>query len=389
LVIRWSGGTLALLGAIAAWGMLQICNSLVERFDIAEALGPEKTWVIVAVMATGVALFVVWRPPADKKDLPKVIEPFIIRGLGAAGIALLVIQLWGIAGRDAEGWRGDLVERTRTFHGILMVTEDRGIFGDGLRRELYHGSILHGLQFMENDLHRRPTSYYTADSGVGVILEEWDGPRSEMKVGIIGLGTGATTVFAEPGETWRIYEIDPEIERFARTHFRWLADCQATNLEVIIGDGRLSLEREEPNQFDVLAVDAFTGDAIPIHLLTREAVELYFRHLKPEGVLAVHIQNRHIDLLPVVGRIAADMELWMADKETVHSSIVGAYSSRWVLLARSGRQLGRATVRVGMDWVSDPLAVKMRFGDAIQWTDDYSSILPILKFLRKTDDSDD
>lgn len=386
LLWRWVDGSrgalLALFAGAAGVAMYLLAQSISASNGLDELLGKVWAFRVQLILAAGLGLIVAGRPKVSGEDRLRNINRWLIIGLGGPFIAILAMHLWQTTNHDPKGWRGRLVERTRTFHGILMVTE-KDESANGRRRDLFHGSIIHGIQFLDNNLHRRPTSYYSANSGIGVMLEEFQTDGEPMRVGLIGLGTGATTVFARPGENWRIYEIDREIERLAREHFRWLADCEAESLEVIIGDGRLSLEREQPNNFHLLAVDAFTGDAIPIHLLTREAVELYFRHLTDDGVLALHIQNRHIDLLPVVGRIAADMGLWMAERENPDDDSAGVYSARWVLLSRSGQQVGRALVRAGMDWVRDPVSVKSEFGHEIAWTDDYSSLIPILKIVRE------
>src|SRR5205085_5662077 len=148
------------------------------------------------------------------------------------------------------------------------------------------------------------TSYYTEHSGIGAAIrsKQPDGP---MRVGVIGLGTGTIAAYGRKGDTYRFYDINPAVVGVAKSEFTFLADSPAT-VEIAVGDARLSLEREPPQQFDVLAVDAFSGDAIPVHLITREALAVYLRQVKPDGIVAFHLSNRFLKLIPVVGLLAKD-----------------------------------------------------------------------------------
>ena len=155
-------------------------------------------------------------------------------------------------------------------------------------RTLVHGTITHGLQYMAKERRRLHTTYYGSASGVGIAIENTR--HSAQRVGMIGLGTGTIASYGRAGDYYRIYEINPLVLEVARREFTYLLDCPA-KVDVVLGDARLSLEREPSQQFDVLAVDAFSGDAIPVHLLTLETFRLYFRHLRPDGILAVHVSN--------------------------------------------------------------------------------------------------
>ena len=168
-------------------------------------------------------------------------------------------------------------------------------------RTLVHGTITHGLQFLAPDRRRFPTTYYGRQSGVGLAI--LNTRHSAQRVGVIGLGAATLASYGRPGDYYRFYEINPLVIEVARKQFTYLSDCPA-KVDVVLGDARLSLDREPSQQFDVLAVDAFSSDSIPVHLLTLEAFRLYFRHLRPDGVLAVHVSNTHLKLEPVVGRLA-------------------------------------------------------------------------------------
>src|SRR5262249_39759387 len=186
-------------------------------------------------------------------------------------------------------------------------------------------------QFLDPSRRRTPTTYYGPHSGVALGIHAVDG-EGPTHLGLIGLGTGTLAVFGRPGDRIRYYEINPLVLTIARTQFTYLSDCLA-KLDVIMGDARLSLEREPPQEFDLLAVDAFSSDSIPVHLLTIEAFKLYFHHLKPNGVLAVHVSNKYLDLKPVVelAARALDKESRVVDTEDVDE--IGEFGSTWVLVA--------------------------------------------------------
>jgi hypothetical protein len=192
------------------------------------------------------------------------------------------------------------VVRLRNFYGALQV-RDRGA-GEREARALYNGVTLHGLQFLSPSRSRLATVYYSPESGVGRML---DSHRTfGRRVAIIGLGAGTLATYGRQGDQFRFYDINPAVIQVAQRDFRFLAESDAQTA-VLLGDGRLSLEREPPKAFDVIVLDAFSDDSIPIHLLTREAIESYFQHLRDSGILAIHITNRYLDLDPVVEALAA------------------------------------------------------------------------------------
>jgi spermidine synthase len=193
--------------------------------------------------------------------------------------------------------------------------------------------------------------------------------RSTLRAGVIGLGAGSLAAYARPGDIFRFYEINPLVERMARSEFTYLADCPG-KVDIVLGDGRLSLENEPDRQYDLLVVDAFSGDAIPLHLLTKQALELYFRRLEPGGILALHITNSHLDLEPVVRKLASALEKHALLVETDGNEERKIYRSQWALLStlpvKDPEILGKAR------------ALKDR-PDLRLWTDDYNNLFQILK----------
>ena len=244
---------------------------------------------------------------------------------------------------------------------------------------LQHGRITHGFQLTDPDHRRRITSYYGEASGVALAIRNF--PRPQKRIGVVGLGTGTTAAFGEKGDYVRIYEINAEVLRIATNHFTFIKDTRdlGGTVDVILGDARLSmereLEREEPQRFDVLALDAFSSDAIPVHLLTKEAVAIYGKHLAPDGVLAIHISNRYLDLEPVVENVAKEFgyqRLSISDGEGEKDWWI--YSSTWVLLSKNKELMTRiASLSETAD--KDPSKKKVPL-----WTDDYASLLPIMSW---------
>jgi len=256
----------------------------------------------------------------------------------------------------------------RNFYGVLRVQET-GADAER-RRQLIHGNILHGRQYLQSDLKTQATTYYTASSGIGRLIEAMHPRRDPIRVGIIGLGAGTLAVYGSKGDTYRFYDINPGVIEIARRDFSFLKDSDAT-IELPLGDARLKLERETPQNFDVLVVDAFSSDAIPVHLITREAVEVYLRHMKADGVIAFHVTNRFLDLVPVVEGIGHALglhALWISDEGTDAL----ANSSSWVLLARDPHRLedpklagAATTIEARRDWRV--------------WTDDFNNLVQVLK----------
>ena len=270
----------------------------------------------------------------------------------------------------------DVVAMSRNFYGVLRVREYGSRSDPGtLERRLVHGSILHGQQYLDDDLRRLPTSYYTPTSGIGRLLRA----RSDrpLEVGVVGLGAGTIAAYGRHGDAYTFFEIDPAVAAVAQQYFSFLADSAAA-VHVQLGDGRMLLQREPAaTRFDVLAVDAFSGDSIPVHLLTREAVSLYLDRIARDGVIALHVSNRYLDLRPVVGRIAVDLGLQLAYIEDPIYNGDGPEkaSSDWILLARDRAILDRPLIRDGSRAL--PASPPGR-----AWTDDYSNIVQVMSLTK-------
>ena len=290
--------------------------------------------------------------------------PVVLVGVLALGTVLLL---------ESRAAARDTVSMSRNFYGVLRVIEANAGVPEYHVYKLNHGGTTHGLQFVDPLRSALATTYYNKPSGVGVALDNF--PRqNNRRVGVVGLGTGTLAAYGRPGDTFRFYEINPEVEWLAQSQFTFLKDSLA-QIELVPGDARLSLEREPSQQFDVLVLDAFSSDSIPVHLLTREAFETYFRHLKPDGVIAVHISNRHLNLLPPLVGVAKQFHLMMMDIAWDEASRPWWFSSsNWVLLSRNQPFMTSHPVLSHAVIMSD-----RDTGNAIFWTDDYASLFRIIK----------
>jgi len=238
-------------------------------------------------------------------------------------------------------------------------------------RSLVHGMILHGEQRLDPARKMDPTSYYGPASGIGLAIN--NSQEGARHVGVIGLGTGTLATYGRPGDRYRMYEINPQVVDIAWYWFSFLQDSKA-KIDVVLGDARLQLEREAPQGFDVLAIDAFSSDSIPTHLITKEAMEVYLRHMKPDGVIAFHITNRFLDLPPVVRRIADELGLKSAIVSDEPSDRQDRFlsSSDWVLVSRSDAMLQKAAIKA----VAQPVDSKPQWR---LWTDNFNNLFQILK----------
>jgi len=285
--------------------------------------------------------------------------------LGAAGAVAMAVFL----GRGiTEQARGSRV-MVRNFYGALRVYDDGPEYGIDNKRTLVHGTIYHGQEYLNPAKRHMPTTYYGPKTGVGIAIRE-KGKKGAIRVGVVGLGTGTIAAYGRLGDYYRYYEINPLVPPIAWGQFYYLPDCPA-KLDIAMGDARLSLEREPPENFDVLAVDAFSSDAIPVHLLTKEAMSLFFRHLRPDGVLAVHISNRYLDLQPVVETEAKAIGKLTRTIDTEDDDATGVFAATWVLMFAPDSGFMPDELR---DSADIPSKRKVRL-----WTDDYSNLFQILK----------
>ncbi len=307
------------------------------------------------------ALIVRW---AVRRGSPGSRTPaFLWLGLGVCAMAAF---LWTNA-RQADP---DVTHKSRNFYGVLTVFNYRQTAPESHHYMLQHGRITHGLQFTDPDQSRWATTYFGQETGVGIAMRSL--PQGPKKVGIVGLGTGTLAVYGLAGDTFRFYEINPMVEQIARSPFTYLSDCPA-RVEVARGDARLVMEREPAQGFDLLILDAFSSDSVPVHLLTSEAMALYGRHLKPGGILAVHISNHYLDLEPVVRKLAGHFHYHAAliDYEE-YDEAWWVYSASWMLLSKDPGMLDLPLVKQAAS------TLKPLKGDAQLWTDDFASLFPIL-----------
>ena len=295
----------------------------------------------------------------------------------AAFLTMLAIVLWLSAQDEVRGtaWRA------RNFYGVLTVRELNAEYPEARAYSLHHGRIAHGFQFHAGDRRTLATGYYGLTSGVGRALLEVQRshPAEPVRIGVIGLGVGTLAAYARPDDYVRFYEINPDVITVANDerYFTYLKDC-AGKVELVLGDARLSMEsealRRDFQHFDLFAIDAFSGDAIPLHLLTKEAFQIYLASLNPDGVIVVHITNRHLDLHPVLHTVAGHFGLHYADLHTDGDGDVTTRSD-WVLLSRDPAFLDRVLSpqeRTAKDLALSSIGLPL-------WTDDYSNLFRVLK----------
>lgn len=273
------------------------------------------------------------------------------------------------------GPHGRTLHAERNFFGVLRVTLDPS----GQAHRLVHGNTVHGTQFLAAEKRNEPLAYYHQTGPLGDVFKAFNAKTNSARVGVVGLGTGSILSYAQPHQHWVYYEIDPAVLRVARdtNYFTFIERTRVGKLDFVLGDARLQLRSAPDGSFDLLILDAFSSDAIPVHLLTREAFELYLKKLAPGGLLAFHISNRCLDLEPVVGDLAAEAGLVChAHEEIAVSSLEeeqGKQASHWIVMARDRPSLGRLA-RDGR-W----LPVKGR-QNAKVWSDDYSNLLGAFKW---------
>jgi hypothetical protein len=324
-------------------------------------------WVWIASIAAllWVSLHDGWRIP--RRDWHPRMSAFPLAMSAVLG-AVFIMQL--------QDNKNGLVEATRNFYGTLKVRSygEEGSLSHYLL--LSHGVTTHGLQLSHPDYVTWATSYYGPNTGITMALDQFP-VTAGRHIGLVGLGTGTLAAYGAPGDRMRFYEINPEVEPLARRRFTYL-DQSFAEIEVVLGDARLKMEEElragRKQQFDVLALDAFSSDAIPIHLLTREAFGLYLEHMKPDGIIAVHISNRYLNLRPVVEALAKEYDMAIAaisddpsDKEW------WLYRTSWVILSRNREKLAAENIRSAADWPLDEA------GHRVLWTDDHASLLKVLR----------
>jgi SAM-dependent methyltransferase len=324
-----------------------------------------------------------------------VIAPLVLRANYDLACTLVVVALIALAATWQDGWGlrmiwmagtvaaivvvstqirqydDDAVALMRNFYGTLRVRETHLPPQSDTDRQLLNGTIEHGAEWFAPQFRGMPLTYYAPDSGLGLAMRLCCGAGSK-RVGVIGLGTGTVAAYGDAGDVIRFYEINPLVERLARAWFTFLHDSPA-RIDVVLGDARLSLASEQPQHFNVIVVDAFSGDAIPVHLLTQEALALYRRNLQPDGVIVFHVSNQYINLEPVVAGLAADAGLEAVSVHSHGDEQNGYYYSDWILVTANQALLSQP--EIVNNGFPTPLESNVRL-----WTDNYSSVFPLLKW---------
>ena len=310
----------------------------------------EITLIAVAALALGLNL---------SRPLPVVGLLVVVLAFASAAL------VWRV-----RNFTEDTVYIERNYYGVLRVKENQTRVDDKETRyrSLVHGGILHGEQWLSEKYRRSATTYYKTTSGIGRTLIAFEG--KPIRVGVIGLGAGSLAVYGDGDDVYRFYDVNPAVPRIARQWFTYLADS-AAKIEVVLGDARLSLEREAPQGYDVIAVDAFSGDSIPVHLITVEAFTEYLKHLKPEGVIAFHVSNRFLDLKPVLLAIAEHHKLEYAYLH--ESGENGGTTSDWVVMTRYKPFILKQSIVEA----TEPVAPRP---DWRIWTDSYNNLLQVFKW---------
>lgn len=291
-------------------------------------------------------------------------------------VALLIIGffLW----RDVSERTHATIDQVRNFYGTLRVTEeDVGLITE--KRVMFHGDIVHGMQYTAKERRNHPTTYYGLESGLNYAIRRHPkrsareaNPRDfiPMRIGVVGLGVGTAAIYGLPEDVIRFYEIDPEVKGVAEEHFTYLQNSLA-QLEFDLGDARTVLENQDPQNFDVLIVDAFSGDAIPVHLITSEAFRLYLRHLNEKGVLAFHVSNKFMDLKPLILGLTKQAKLTIGYIPSSEDANRGTFEAHWILVSKDPDYFGDEVVR-------SALRPFPEYAEYVVWSDDFSNLLDLL-----------
>jgi SAM-dependent methyltransferase len=324
-----------------------------------------------------------------------VVAPLVLRANYDLACTLVVVALIALAATWQDGWGlrilwmtgataaivvlstqvkqydDDAVALMRNFYGTLRVRETHLPPQSDTDRQLLNGTIEHGAEWFAPQFLGQPLTYYAINSGLGLAMRLCCG-AGPKRVGVIGLGTGTVAAYGNAGDVIRFYEINPPVERLARHWFTFLHDSRA-KIDVVLGDARLSLSSEPPQNFNVIVVDAFSGDAIPVHLLTREALALYRRHLRPDGIIVFHVSNQYINLEPVIAGIAGDAGLRAVSVHSHGDEQTGLYYADWILVTANQAFLDQPEI------VNNGFSTPTQDGVRV-WTDNYSSVFPLLKW---------
>jgi len=288
-------------------------------------------------------------------------KPFLF-GIGIASVLLTVVV--------SKDLKQNVVHRERSFFGVLTVTRDV----NGRFMNLSHGTTLHGMQWLNPINRLEPVAYYHRKGPAGQVFSEFKGRKKKSRIAVTGLGTGSLAAYAGPGQEVDFYEIDQTVKKISTNpaYFSFLSDCKA-NWKVILGDARLTMEKAPPHSYGMIILDAFSSDAIPVHLLTKEAVNLYFSKLRKDGVLLIHISNKYVNLAPVLAKLADESGLAGRLCDDEEDDEIGKYGTTWVLLARKEKDFGGLSRSNVWKKIESRETVNV-------WTDDFSNILSVFKW---------
>lgn len=362
-------------------------QSLIPLSRLSEEQARSYRWIqicVAAVLLTWVIYYLyTYGTPANDK-LVYFIVPLLLVGVWMVGNRPAVFMMLLATMAVADGWDKMQLKteayRTRSYFGIYNVYPDHY---ENLQK-LVNGTTLHGLQNLAPEKATEPTSYYGRESGVGIVLQRAQILNSKgARVGIVGLGAGTLACYKQPGQEWHFYEIDPVMADIAKDpkHFSFLSRC-TPDAPVHIGDARLTLDDQAANSLDILVIDAFSSDAIPMHLLTKEAFQVYREVLGKDGVLVVHISNRYFDLEPVIDAESRNGGWTTAARWDYPDGTDPAItSSTWIAMATSAERLQEATDYVNGD--APQWSEVRKYPNFSGWTDDYGSVLPLVKFWKK------
>lgn len=342
------------------------------RFYLMVSLGGAAGGLLVGIVAP-LTFNAYWELPAAlllSAVAVAVLGRRWVRALGTVALVLSAVIGW----RHVAQVHNGAVEIARDFYGTLRI--QRHAEGDqpAALHRMVHGVIAHGEQYRD-DRRRQPTAYYGPSSGVArALMALREQQAGAQRVGLVGLGVGTLATYGRTGDTYRFYELAPQVLQMAQRHFTYLSDSAAT-VQTALGDARLVLEREPPQRLDLLAVDAFSSDSIPAHLITREAMAVYSRHLRAGGVVAIHVSNRYLDLAPVVAAAAAQAGLraWLVEDNPAEET--GLFESDWVLVTANDALLAMlAQQGIGA------AAVPQRNGRPVRaWTDHFNNLFEALR----------
>ncbi len=324
-----------------------------------------ETYVEVQICFVIFLLLILFADSENPESLLKEKKGTLRHAISGACFLVVAVTLFSVFAKSDPG-----AQASRNFYGVLTKSEVD--VGDGTKmRRLAHGRILHGLQYLSDDRLDEPTSYYSRQTGVGHLLKIDLPELATRKIGVVGLGVGTLAAYGKETDDFRFYEINPDVTEYAENDFSFLSRSKAQT-EVVPGDALISMENEAPQNYDILVLDAFSGDAIPVHLLTREAFSVYLKHIAEGGAIAIHISNKYFDLRPVLWALSDELGFKSVYFASPYDLSENVGSVKWIVMTKSDRLIDALE--------QDPYTVPRDQGiQPVLWTDDYSNVFGVLK----------